>query len=187
MLLSNPRGYAGSACLPSSPPGKVFLCCWLNSRKALLSIVITGQAPLPLPLNLFATLWKQQFEQQLYCGYTKATFWKNPKFYKRSCWVVIHLFFYFYGTTLLASLYDYKTLAWAVNIIKKDFMLSLTYRSQTIKDIVKLKLSSHLFLPVHLQQNNFKIFQTISRSFHVYSMEAVHLLSQTTSRKSLLL
>lgn len=46
-----------------------------------------------------------------------------------------------------------------------------------IIDIIKLKLSLHLFLPLHLQQNDFKIFQTISRMFHVYSMEAVHLLS----------
>lgn len=65
-------------------------------------------------------------------------------------------------------------------------MLSLTYRSQTVKDIIKLKLSSHLFLPLHLQQNYLKIFQTIGGSFHVYSMEAVHL-SHTTNRKSLLL
>lgn len=53
-------------------------------------------------------------------------------------------------------------------------MLNLTYRSQAIKDIIRLKLSLHLFLPLHLQQNDFKIFQTISRLFRVYGMEAVH-------------
>lgn len=62
-------------------------------------------------------------------------------------------------------------------------MLNLIYRSQTIKDIMNLKLSLHLFLPLHLQQNDFQIFQTISRVFHVYGMEAVHLLSHTAKRK----
>lgn len=65
-------------------------------------------------------------------------------------------------------------------------MLNLIYRSQTIKDIIKLKLSLHLFLPLHLQQNDFKRFQTTDRMFHVYDMEAVHLLSHTTKRKILL-
>lgn len=62
-------------------------------------------------------------------------------------------------------------------------MLNLIYRSQAIKDIIKLKLSLHLLLPLHLQQNDFKRFQTISRMFHVYGMRAVHLLSHTTKRK----
>ena len=62
-------------------------------------------------------------------------------------------------------------------------MLNLIYRSQAVKDIIKLKLSLHLFLPLHLQQNGFKRLQTISRMFHVYGMEAVHLRSHTAKRK----
>lgn len=41
-------------------------------------------------------------------------------------------------------------------------MLNLIYRSQTKKDTVKLKVSLHLLLPLHFQQNSYKRFYTIS-------------------------